>query len=86
MEEIDECEMAICRTGAFTDEQLIKLLMKGRLIMPEWLEDNVGRGRQDNRIQVGIITLDEGGKPVKIILSCHELVSLINYIAKEALQ
>ena len=86
MEEIDECEMAICRTGTFTDEQLTKLLMKGRLIMPEWLEDNVGRGRQDNRIQVGIIMLDEGGKPVKIILSCHELVSLINYIAKEALQ
>lgn len=88
MDEIDECKIAaqIREGNTFTNDQLMKLLMKGRLILPEWLSDNTSRGRQDTKIQIGVITIDEGGKPVKVILSCHDLVSLVNYIAKEALQ
>jgi hypothetical protein len=90
MKEIDDCECEIAsqirESNTFTNEQLAQLLMKGRLILPEWIDDDRGRGRQDLKVQIGVITIDEGGKPVKIILSCHDLVSLVNFIAKEALQ
>ena len=88
MKDIDECGIAtqIRESNTFTNEQLIQLLARGRVIVPEWASDAHSRGRQDTKIQLASLTVDEGGKPVKIMLSCHDLVSLVNYIAKEALQ
>jgi hypothetical protein len=88
MKDIDDCGIAaqIRESNIFTNEQLIQLLTRGRVIVPEWATDKRSRGRQDTKIQLASLTIDEGGKPVKIMLSCHDLVSLVNYIAKEALQ
>ena len=81
MDEINECELAICKENTFTDEQIMTLLTKGRLIAPEWLKN-----KREEQIQIGVMSIDVGGKPTKIILSCHDLVNIINYIAKEVLQ
>jgi hypothetical protein len=91
MKEIrDDCECDIAaqirESNTFTNEQLIQLLTRGRVIIPEWGSDTRSRGRQDTKIQLASLTIDEGGKPVKVMLSCHDLVSLVNYIAKEVLQ
>jgi hypothetical protein len=82
--EIDECKMAtsILESGTFSNEQILELLTRGRMIIPDMIENK----SKTATIQVGTLTVDEGGKPVAMILSCHDLIDLVNYIAKEVLQ
>ena len=77
----EECKTVCKRASEFTNEQIVRLLVeKSRLIE----EDIRPIGYTGYKVEkVGVININEGGKPVQILFDCYDLIRILNFMAKE---
>jgi|WetSurMetagenome_2_1015567.scaffolds.fasta_scaffold1795566_2 hypothetical protein len=69
------------RSEEFTNEQLVRLLVdKGRIIEENYREIGLGGYKRE---KFGVITINEGGKPIQIWFDCYDLIRIVNFMAKE---